>query len=58
VCTGSQFPKDFVSRVKNIFKRLFRVYAHVYHAHFLSVITLGEEAHLNTSFKVGDCRRV
>lgn len=37
--------------VKNIFKRLFRVYAHIYHTHAGKVSTLGEEAHLNTSFK-------
>ena len=32
-------------------KRLFRVYAHIYHQHFGQVVELGEEAHLNTSFK-------
>ena len=34
-----------------MFKRLFRVYAHLYHSHFPKVASLGEEAHLNTSFK-------
>eukprot|EP01103_Thecamoeba_quadrilineata_P017514 TRINITY_DN6251_c0_g1_i1.p1 TRINITY_DN6251_c0_g1~~TRINITY_DN6251_c0_g1_i1.p1 ORF type:complete len:217 (-),score=33.83 TRINITY_DN6251_c0_g1_i1:151-801(-) len=48
---GVQFPKNFQSIVKNIFKRLFRVYAHIYHSHFTKIISLGEEAHLNTSFK-------
>jgi hypothetical protein len=38
-------------RVKNIFKRLFRVYAHMYHSHVESIIALGAEAHLNTCFK-------
>jgi MOB kinase activator 1 len=28
-----------------------RVYAHIYHAHFPRVVSLQEEAHLNTSFK-------
>lgn len=37
--------------MKNIFKRLFRVYAHIYHAHFPRIVSLGEEAHLNTCFK-------
>ena len=32
-------------------QRLFRVYAHIYLAHFSEVICLQEEAHLNTSFK-------
>lgn len=36
---------------KTILKRLFRVYAHIYHQHFTQVVELGEEAHLNTSFK-------
>jgi hypothetical protein len=38
-------------RVKNIFKRLFRVYGHMYHSHVESIIALGAEAHLNTCFK-------
>ncbi len=37
--------------VKVIFKRLFRVYAHIYHSHFERIVTLGAEAHLNTCFK-------
>jgi len=48
---GVPFPKSFQSLVKNIFKRLFRVYAHIYHSHFPKIVSLGEEAHLNTSFK-------
>ena len=48
---GIPFPKSFVSVTKTICKRLFRVYAHIYHSHFESVVGLGEEAHLNTSFK-------
>jgi len=45
------FPKQFQSVVKNIFKRLFRVYAHIYYSHFHKIVSLGEEAHLNTCFK-------
>jgi len=48
---GVPFPKNFINIVKTIFKRLFRVYAHIYHSHFSTVVSLGEEAHLNTSFK-------
>ena len=48
---GVPFPKDFQNVVKTIFKRLFRVYAHIYHSHFTKIVSLGEEAHLNTSFK-------
>ena len=36
---------------KTIYKRLFRVYAHIYHSHFKQICMLDEEAHLNTCFK-------
>jgi len=48
---GVPFPKNFQEIAKTILKRLFRVYAHIYLAHFTEVICLQEEAHLNTSFK-------
>lgn len=48
---GVPFPKNFQTIAKTILKRLFRVYAHIYHQHFAEVVQLGEEAHLNTSFK-------
>jgi MOB kinase activator 1 len=34
-----------------MFKRLFRVYAHIYHHHFMHISALEAEPHLNTSFK-------
>ena len=51
VAAGIPFPSDFVDTVRKIFRRLFRVYAHIYHSHFNQVCELGEEAHLNTLFK-------
>eukprot|EP00753_Platysulcus_tardus_P015233 PLAT493.2.p1 GENE.PLAT493.2~~PLAT493.2.p1 ORF type:complete len:230 (+),score=68.54 PLAT493.2:32-691(+) len=45
------YPRSFVNYVKVIFKRLFRVYAHIYFSHFEHVVGLGAEAHLNTCFK-------
>ncbi|KAB2017793.1 hypothetical protein ES319_D08G186500v1 [Gossypium barbadense] len=42
---------QFKEVVKTIFKRLFRVYAHIYHSHFQKIVSLKEEAHLNTCFK-------
>lgn len=48
---GKPFPPNFQDIVRRIFKRLFRVYAHIYHSHFKSVVALGVEAHLNTCFK-------
>lgn len=48
---GAPFPPNFCDVIKTIFKRLFRVYAHIYHSHFQMIIKLEEEAHLNTCFK-------
>ncbi|KAF9980502.1 MOB kinase activator 1B [Modicella reniformis] len=48
---GVEFPPDFKTIITDIFRRLFRVYAHIYTTHFSAIVSLGEEAHLNTSFK-------
>ena len=48
---GVPFPKNFLAMMKTIFKRLFRVYAHIYHTHFQIIMALGLEYHLNTCFK-------
>eukprot|EP01087_Luapelamoeba_hula_P012831 TRINITY_DN3624_c0_g1_i3.p1 TRINITY_DN3624_c0_g1~~TRINITY_DN3624_c0_g1_i3.p1 ORF type:complete len:235 (+),score=41.84 TRINITY_DN3624_c0_g1_i3:206-910(+) len=44
------FPPDFIATVKNIFKRLVRVYAHIYYSHYEEICALEEEPHLNTCF--------
>jgi len=49
--TGKDFPKNFKSTVSDIFRRLFRVYAHIYHHHHDNIKKDNAEAHLNTSFK-------
>jgi MOB kinase activator 1 len=48
---GNAYPDNFEELVKNIFKRLFRVYAHLYYSHFAKIRDLQEESHLNTAFK-------
>ena len=48
---GVPFPKHFPSTVRQLFKRLYRVYAHIYCHHYGVVVHLGLEPHLNTSFK-------
>ncbi|KAG9458082.1 hypothetical protein H6P81_002590 [Aristolochia fimbriata] len=48
---GAPFPSNFRDVVKIIFKRLFRVYAHIYHSHFQTIVNHKEERHLNTCFK-------
>ena len=45
------FPKNFQQVIKNIMKRLFRIYAHCYYHHMDNFEQLGALAHLNTSFK-------
>jgi len=45
------YPKQFLPSVKNIFKRLFRVYAHVYHHHFKDIVEYQKEQELNSSYK-------
>ena len=41
--SGTSFPRNFITIAKTILKRLFRVYAHIYHAHFDDIISLKEE---------------
>ena len=45
------FPENFEAYAKDIFKRLFRVYAIIYHRHFDTINGLEAAAHLNTCFK-------
>lgn len=49
--TGLPFPKTFRASVHQIFKRMFRVYAHIYCHHYAVIRELGLEQHLNTSLK-------
>jgi len=49
--TGQQFPKDFKNTCRNIFKRLARVFSHVYIHHFDKITEIGAEAHINACFK-------
>ena len=51
VSEDQPFPKNFKDIVKDVFRRLFRVYAHMYYSHAQEVINLEVEAHLNTGFK-------
>merc|ERR1719322_1563401 len=48
---GSSFPNHFLHVVKLIIKRIFRIYAHIYHHHFSDLQSLEAEAHLNAAFK-------
>ena len=48
---GVPFPRNFFQIIKVIFKRLFRVYAHIYYTHFPHIVKLGCQYHINTCFK-------
>jgi len=54
---NDRFPPDFLSRIRTIFKRIFRVYAHIYFHHFEQMVFFFFqyeykcEAHLNHCFK-------
>jgi len=45
------YPKNFRDVMKNIFRRLFRVYAHIYHSHFAQITSQGEGAHFDNCLK-------
>jgi len=47
----AKFPRNFMAKVKDIYKRLFRLYAHIYYSHFDKIRDIGANAHLNTCFK-------
>lgn len=48
---GVPFSKGSPAVFKNILKRLFRVYAHIYCHHFDQITEMGLQPHLNTSLK-------
>ncbi|KAF3936377.1 hypothetical protein ABW19_dt0200544 [Dactylella cylindrospora] len=48
---GAEFPDDFKPLIVQFFKRLARVYAHMYCHHFPVVGALALDKHMNTSFK-------
>lgn len=45
------FPKNFATVVSQIFRRLFRVFVHVYYHHFKKIAEIGAEKHINTCYK-------
>lgn len=48
---GAPFPQQFPNLVKTMFKRLLRIYAHIYCHHFHEISELGLQSHLNTLLK-------
>jgi len=48
---GQNYPKNFENVVKKIWKRLARIYYHIYYHHWEWIVELEAEAHLNSAFK-------
>jgi len=48
---GKPFPKEFKNICRNIFKRLTRVFCHVYIHHFDKIQEIKAEPHINACFK-------
>lgn len=51
VSVGIPFPKNYLTNVKKIMTRLFRVFVHVYIHHFDKLVGIGAEPHVNTCYK-------
>lgn len=52
VSESDPFPEDFIEGyLKDMFKRMFRVFAIIYHCHFKAIEEQEAAAHLNTCFK-------
>lgn len=47
---GVPFPPHFPMTLQNIFKQMFRIFAHIYYNHFETVVHLSLEAHWNSFF--------
>lgn len=51
----NEFPDNYLGTCKLIVKRLFRVYAHIYHHHMNQARALREDGHLNSGLKLFIC---
>jgi hypothetical protein len=47
---GVPFPPHFQGVLKNIYRQMFRIFAHIYHNHFDKIVHLSLEAHWNSFF--------
>jgi hypothetical protein len=48
--SNQPFHPSFPATIKNIYRQLLRVFAHIYHAHFNQVLNLRAEPHFNSLF--------
>lgn len=50
-CLAAPFPRNFMTSLRSVYARLFRIFAIVYTNHLPVLEELGALSHLNTSFK-------
>ena len=48
---GEPFPETYIMYCKKVYRYVFHVIAHMYHAHFKQLLALGLHAHLNLVFQ-------
>jgi MOB kinase activator 1 len=46
--SGQTFPKQYLTQIKHLYTKIFRVFAIIYSHHFISLEKMGAVAHLNT----------
>ena len=46
-----EFSDEFLPAVCTIYRRMFRIFAHIYYQHFTDIVENKTEPHVNTSFK-------
>ncbi|KAJ9059704.1 Maintenance of ploidy protein mob2 [Entomophthora muscae] len=47
---GVPFPPDFKSVIQNMARQIFRVYAHLFHSHYHTILHLRSEGHFHSQF--------
>ncbi|KAJ1649196.1 Maintenance of ploidy protein mob2 [Dispira simplex] len=47
---GREFPRDFVQTARAIVRQMFRVFAHIFYAHYDKLVHLAAERHFNSLF--------
>ncbi|KAG8944062.1 Maintenance of ploidy protein mob2 [Tulasnella sp. 424] len=48
--SGRPFPPTFASTAKHIYRQLLRVFAHIFHSHYVHLLHLQSEPHFNSLF--------
>jgi MOB kinase activator 1 len=52
---GREFANSFPTTARHLYTQFLRIFAHLYHAHFVQVLHLSLEAHLNVCSRSSFC---